>query len=373
MLSKEVIQDNQQFSNLREEWTELLHDSEIDCIFLTWEWLFTWWQYLGEDRKLLIIAVRKNGQLIGLAPLAIRPSRWKRLLPFKAVEFLGTGNAGSDYLDLILRKSFEQEAMREIAAELDQRRLTVQLSNVREDTSFISYLVNQLTNQGWMISSIPVDRCPFIDLRDKDWDSFVANLGKSHRYNLRRRLRKLREYFHVEMDLVEENVQRCAALKTLVDLHLHRWSGRGGSSAFHTKKLIGFHEKFTGLALERGWLRLYILRLNGKPAAGFYCMNYKDKYYYYQAGFDQNYSSYSVGLAGIALLVNKAIEEGAAEFDFLHGAEMYKYLWTSRDRKVQRLDLFLPYMRGKVYMQGMFLRREIKRTFDFYQRIILGD
>ena len=38
-----------------------------DCgVFLTWEWLFTWWKHLSEDRRLSILTVRRGGELVDL-------------------------------------------------------------------------------------------------------------------------------------------------------------------------------------------------------------------------------------------------------------------------------------------------------------------
>ena len=47
--------------------------SDSDCIFLTWEWLYTWWKHLAEDRSLAILAVRRGGELIALQPCCLRP------------------------------------------------------------------------------------------------------------------------------------------------------------------------------------------------------------------------------------------------------------------------------------------------------------
>src|SRR2546427_4482076 len=52
------------FEKLREEWNELLQASASNCLFLTWEWLYTWWKHLSEDRRLFIITVdRKSTRL----------------------------------------------------------------------------------------------------------------------------------------------------------------------------------------------------------------------------------------------------------------------------------------------------------------------
>lgn len=69
----ERIANVSEFLALRDEWSELLRASDSDSLFLTWEWLYTWWRHLAEDRQLSILLVRRSGQLIGLAPFCLRP------------------------------------------------------------------------------------------------------------------------------------------------------------------------------------------------------------------------------------------------------------------------------------------------------------
>src|SRR3712207_8266564 len=45
-------------------------------------------------------------------------------------------------------------------------------------------------------------------------------------------------------------------------LHEARWAGRGGSGSLNARTRR-FHEQFAALALERGWLRLWTLELDG--------------------------------------------------------------------------------------------------------------
>src|SRR5438128_5647804 len=100
----ETIENPAGFEKLRNEWSELLEASDSDCLFLTWEWLYTWWKHLAGDRQLAILAVRRGGRLDALAPFCRRAeSLWHRR-PLPVLEFLGNGCVGSDYLDFIVRR-----------------------------------------------------------------------------------------------------------------------------------------------------------------------------------------------------------------------------------------------------------------------------
>jgi len=107
----EVVEQADRFANLRREWNELLRASSADCLFLTWEWLYTWWKHLADGRRLFLVLVRSGEELVAIAPLAVRSNQLSRLIPLQSMEFLGTGSVGSDYLDLIVRQGMERQAL----------------------------------------------------------------------------------------------------------------------------------------------------------------------------------------------------------------------------------------------------------------------
>ncbi len=357
----ELVGDARRFQELQGEWSELLAHSAADCLFLSWEWLHAWWTHHSAGRQLSLVAVRDGGTLIGLAPLAIRPSQVMRFRVFRALEFMGTGPVGSDYLDVIIRRGREQEVTEILATELTRRGVLVELPQVKGDVSLASAVVAHIARREWQIARVRTGVCPYIRLAEHSWDSYLSVLGPEHRANVRRRLRRLASQFEVSFRFVETDAERRAALSELIVLHGKRWRTRGGSTAFFTPDLVAFHEDFSRQALERGWLRLAVLHLNGASAAAFYGFRYKRSFYFYQSGFDPDYAKFSVGLATLALTIKSAIAEGAEEYDFLHGDESYKFLWTQSVRELYRLELFPPDLRGWLYRGAVETDRAVRR------------
>jgi CelD/BcsL family acetyltransferase involved in cellulose biosynthesis len=152
--------------------------------------------------------------------------------------------------------------------------------------------------------------------------------------------------FKVDFEQAETDTQRAEALRALVALHNLRWQMRGGSDALNSCSLVAFHDEWTRLALARGWLRLFVLRLNGRPAAVLYGLRYSRTFYFYQSGFDPDRSKHSIGLVTLGLSIKHAIEEGASEYDMLHGDEEYKFHWARGARRLIRLELHPPNGRG---------------------------
>jgi len=342
----ESITTRDGFERLGDEWRELQRRSASRCLFLTWEWLFTWWKHLSAARRLMILVVRRHGRIAAIAPFAIRPASASRLLPFRAVEFLGTGSAGSDYLDLIVERGSEIETIEEIARHLEALRLPLELPQVLLDGSSARLLAERLAPRGWRVSTTRTNVCPFIRLAGLDWPTYIASLGRAHRANLHRRIRGLQRIDSVRFDAVRSEEERRTALGHLIALHNARRQQLGGSDAFHTRDMVLFHHEFSGVALRNGWLRLMVLCVGRAPVAYFYGFRHETVHYFYQSAFDPAWSDRSVGLVAMGLAIRSAIEEGAGEFDLLHGAERYKYHWAREERSIARMDLHPPSLRG---------------------------
>ena len=93
-----------------------------------------------------------------------------------------------------------------------------------------------------------------------------------------------------------------------------------------------FYESFAPIALSRGWLRLYVLKVDGVPQAAQYGYVYNDIYHAVQEGYNPS------GFDGIGnvlrnVIVEKCIEEGLHEYDFLGGFTEHKRLWGAEPRQ----------------------------------------
>jgi len=362
MLRVERIEDAVTFEALAAEWDPLLAASGQDHLFLTWEWLRTWWRHLGGRRRLRLLVARDGRQCVALAPLAMAPPRLDRLVPFRSLEFLGAGTVGSDYLDLIVRRGEEDAAIDAIGDHLARRGCMLHLDRVRREGSLAARLAERLHPRGWTRRQAAADVCPFIRLGGHTWDSYLSSLGSAHRYNFQRRLKNLHRRHTVEFHRVTREEDRGPALAGLLRLHEARWRPRGGSDAFGSAALVSFHEDLTRRALARGWLRLFELRLDGRAAASLYAFRHRDTFSFYQAGFDPAYAKESVGLVTMGLAIKSAIEDGAAEYDLLHGDEPYKAHWAQESRGLASLEIYPPRLHGLACRQAVDLGRTARRV-----------
>ena len=78
-------------------------------------------------------------------------------------------------------------------------------------------------------------------------------------------------------------------------------------------------------------LRFGILELESLPIAAVLCFDYNNRVYLYNSGYDPQYGSLSAGLISKILSIKDSIERGRDKYDFLRGAENYKYRLGGRE------------------------------------------
>jgi len=372
-----VIEDPARLEHLSAEWSDLLNDSDADCLFLTGEWLETWWRHFSrQDWTLHLVTVRRQSHLLAILPVFTRPRTFGGLMTCLSTEFLGTGLVGSDYLDVIIRRKEEESVSRALIEFFERRRPLLMLSHLPASANGVDGVTRELEQSGWTVERNSIETCPYIPLHGHTWESYLTSLGANHRYNFQRRLKNIHAQGTVLFDTVEKEDQRPEALDSLRSLHTLCWKGRGGSQAMQSTREKAFHESFSRLALERGWLRLSLLRMNGRPIAAVYGFLYRKRFYFYQSGYDPAWRRDSVGLVAMGLAIKQALAEGADEYDLLHGTESYKFLWTGEARNLDRIRLFPPSIRGNLCRQALaieVLGKQVARRYlpdDILNRII---
>jgi CelD/BcsL family acetyltransferase involved in cellulose biosynthesis len=326
----ELITSPDRFLALAPEWNPLLERSRLGNIFLTWEWMFTWWDWCRSASMqpwVLIARTSQGGHLIGLLPLVLH--RWGRL---RQLSFMSSDQV-IDHLDAVICPGYEDSVVSAFTERLigkpapaDLLRLEAMAAN-----SLLAQALRERIRPGraW----IRAERCPYLPLPDH-WDTYWRMIGANHRSNLRRRARRLEEQADepIQYYEVRHPAELRDALTALMRLHQERQRHMGHAGAFAKPQVIEFHHQLASRLLERGWLRLYLLRVGERSIAAIYCYRYTDKVYFYQSGYDPAWSHCSPGSLVMAHAIRQAIQENAAEFDFLRGEETYKTLWTPAAR-----------------------------------------
>jgi len=334
MLSIKKISTRNEFSKLKGNWTALLKKSKSDTVFLTWEWMYTWWECFQENKHLLILTAYDNNEnLVGIAPLCLDKKRIGGIPILNYIKFLGTMPISSDHLDFIIQEGRERETLEAIVECLfkENKWDLCLLSNIPV-TSLTGRLLKEIMgNSPFQLEISQV--CPYIPLPDQIED-FYSSLSGNRRNTIKRRRRNLhKKYDGFECVTWESTDDIDDAMESLFGLHEKRWMAVKHKGNLARNEVKEFHKKIARTFLSSDMLRLYFLRVRGNNVATLYTFKYNNKLFYYQGGWDPEWSKDRVGSILTNLVIEEAINKGYSEYDFLRGTELYKTQLTDKKRE----------------------------------------
>jgi CelD/BcsL family acetyltransferase involved in cellulose biosynthesis len=306
-LEAELVED---VASIREEWQRLALASRN--VFATWEWITLWWEHFGAGRRQSVVACRAaDGTLVAIVPLYF----WRER-PLRVLRFLGHGVG---------------DQLGPVCAEGERCLATRSLACALEVVAGWDIVVGEQlpAGEGWAERAdarvLSLEGTPLI--RAGDWDEYLSTRSAKTRREIRSDGRKLERRHEVVYRRVDDAAQLESGLDTLFALHERRF---GSASSFGGAP-EQFHREFAACALERGWLRLWLLGLDGSVVAARYGFRFGGVESGYQAGWDPRWRSASVGFVLEMHAIRAAFEDGIREYRLLRGGESYKYRFATAD------------------------------------------
>lgn len=291
--------------------------------FATREWAVTWCRHFLAGRPLRLLACRRpDGRLAAILPLYEAARR-----PLRVLRFLGSGPADR-------QGPICDPADRPAAAGALRRALAVGGGDV--------LLAERLPGDGEWSSllgtrAIQREASPVLRIAGRGWDELLAARSANFRQQARRRERQLERGRELRYRLADDPERLGDDLAALAALHAARWRD-GGSDALSGAQRA-FHDDFARLALDRGWLRLWLLELDGRPAAAWYGFRFGGADWFYQSGRDPAHDRLAVGFVLMAHTVREAAQDGMRDYHLLRGDDPYKARFASEDDGLETVAL----------------------------------
>jgi len=291
---------------------------EWGCLFVLPEWLKVWWAEFGSDAKINTLSVKNQADVIGLAPLQVKGD---------SASFIGGTNV-CDYLDFIVSADKEGVFFDVLLDHLGQQGIKyLELGLLRPDSTVLSNLVKVAALRGCEVSTSAEDISLELDL-PATWEDYLAMLNGKQRHEVKRKLRRLDEAGDINFRVVEDAKEIAEQMTTFVELFI---MSSNEKAAFMTDQMISFFQALASAMAKSKILKLYILELNGAPVAVSMCFDFNATLHLYNSGFDPRFRALSVGLLCKVLSIKEAIKKGRQKYDFLKGAETYKYRLGGRE------------------------------------------
>lgn len=286
--------------------------------FVSPAWLSAWWECFGAGAELLLLMVADSGRLLGVAPLMVE-GRTARLIGSEDI---------SDHLDFLVLQGVEQQFFTILVSHLQQLGIRqLRAIPVRPESSVLKVLVPWARKAGYAVGL--EDRSVSVQMPlPAHWDEYLAMLSKKQRHEAKRKMRRLAEAGVVSTRRIAQPQEVGAAMT-----HFFHWFrlSREDKEIYMTPGRERFFLTLAGQLADAGMLNMLALEIDGVVEAMVFCIELGSTTYLYNNGFNPHFRSASIGIVSKLMTIRDSIAAGKSCYDFLNGAEEYKYQLGGRE------------------------------------------
>jgi CelD/BcsL family acetyltransferase involved in cellulose biosynthesis len=368
-LGLRVVVNPGELALMRGEWDEAVAADPTPNIYLTWEWVSTWWDHFGAGKELHVLVVRDAEGIVAIAPLQRARIGFGRL----AIQVLQriSPEAG-DYGGIVLVRR-QQEAVDVILDHLERavrdRWVAMALiSRLSDDDPFLRLLRSALERRSAALAAAEDElrgACPFTDVRE-GFD--LTAQAKKHQVGRRRR--RLAEQHDDIVFTYHSGESLDAGFDRLLELHARRWAGRESE----IQGLLAEPDRSAFLldavrALDgRGWVRLLTLSADGRPVAAELDFAYRRRMFMFKGAFDPAFGSFAPGQLLFHRMIEDALASGVEIVDWGRGDELYKRQWANGERNQVTITVTRSGLPGRLDAQRLHAARALDRPSRRRQR-----
>ncbi len=312
------------FAGMAEEWQRCLEVSDANPLFMSWPWLYSWWetwsQVLGMDLLLLGVFDQEN-KLVGIGPFCRRVLVTPAGVRFARLYMIGNAwrlapTVRTEYCGIIARRGYERKVTETLVTSLEQLEWDeLILSDVPVDQLESLRAGGFSGQQGYRIFRRADDRGIRVDTSG-NFDDWLGALGKNTRlkaYNRRAYLQK-----KGELEFLGHRQWRDGDFfERLNAFHMKRW----GKPAFDREAL-----RFHLLLIERlhlcgGEPAMSLIVYNERCISVLYDLVVRGCRYNLQAGYEEDFDAkVSLGYLHLGLAIEAAFKRGTTStYDLLAG------------------------------------------------------
>ncbi len=325
MITVEKISTDDDFAGLKPVWDGLLARSAFKNIFLTFDWLFTWWKVFGEDKDLYILAVKHGGEIIGLAPLAAVAGPG-HAVKGKTIRFIGSPNA--DYSDVI---GPDKEAIIGAVVEYLNKHTAewsvIEFDQLSELSPTVEMLEKYLSTNGHPFAIRDIETCLSYVYEGDESKRPRFKVKRTH--SLKRAANRLAREGDIALERADTLEKAHRELNNLFQLHITRWDQTLTRSKFLDEKQCQFYHQLVDSLFAENKICLMTLKVGDLPAAISFSYEYENTIYHYTISFNKLFADNSPGNLLVIMESEDLVRKGFI-LDFSRGAAEYKKVLTNR-------------------------------------------
>lgn len=262
----------------REQWDACV-EAMGGSVYLSFDWIKTWWAFYGGDRPLRLFVFEQNGRFVAVLPIFLESFR---IGPAKAVTARVVGmHFPPRVLDSRAHATFTRDMFETVI-----RRLFV---DDRCDLLSLGYVTEHWAARAALQAAC--EACPEVVAPARyarrgvvtwfhlpeTFDAYLASLGGAERKKRRKRLRNLNEAHAIRTEVSSRPDRMAGELEQFIEQHTAQWQARGRGGHFtawpHGRD---YHRAQVRAHAPLGRLRFYKLIADGEVVANRYTYLFGD-------------------------------------------------------------------------------------------------
>lgn len=343
----EPVTSYDQLMKLAPLWNDLLSQSDSDEALMTFEWFSSCWKAYGKDSDMMVFLVRENHDLVGIFPLMRKKIKW-RGLPTKVIYFISKPSRAFAHRSGFIVRGARTEAFAEVLNFMKRHGYgfdMLHLFVVVKDSLTYQNIKSAVNIHQLNHFEFPGRRSPYIQVRE-NWQDYKAHRSRK----LKHKLNRLGHLFtrHGSYEIMKHTQSEIEnAMGEVLSVSRKTWKYPQGTAMASNPQDSAFYQHLAREASHRGWLNLWVLKLNGKPIAYVFNLVYKNRIFALDIGYDTSYAKYSPGLFLIAHVIKDCFENGLSEYDWLGSDLPFKMVWSDSFREHADFWIFSNSLYGK--------------------------
>jgi CelD/BcsL family acetyltransferase involved in cellulose biosynthesis len=214
-------------------------------------------------------------------------------------------------------------------AELPAARLT--LPGVPAASPSVAIASEALRAVGYRVAVTREQLSPYVELPES-WEELLAMLSRNQRSQVRRHRKRLEREGRLAFRTAT-GPDLDGALDRFFQLEASGWKGAAGTAIQSDSRAVRLYTDFAHAAASRGWLRLYVLELDGVTIAADYSCVLGDAAFLLKTCYDERFARLSPGMVLRSEALRAAIGEGLPVYEFQGGPDSYKVRWGGELRE----------------------------------------
>lgn len=314
-----------EFSQLQAEWRRLMVSSGADPLFMSWTWLYSWWEVWAEPYGLELVLLgvyeKDTEQLVGLAPMFRHETRLLGAMKIRRLHFIGNAwrigaSVRTEYVGLIARSGYENKVAHSVAGCLGEFVWDeLVISDSRDETA--GHFGEALVQNGDVLSLIRSEAKGIRIDTNGSFEQWARQLGRNTRLKSINRQGFFEDELKGECKPYEPDVDGYSRFfECLNHFHYQRW----GKPCFD-ERAVDFHLRLLARLDDGQSPELSQLICGNRIVSVLYDIRAGGRIYNLQSGFDESFhKKLSLGTLSLGYAISRAFgDSGVHCYDLLAG------------------------------------------------------